>query len=346
VIPALALLAYAACAAWLVPALLTPLTGRGLSVRAGLAAWLAAMGSVLASAALAVQFSLRTVAADWPQLTQTLCRSVAGAACTPAVYRSFLYQAAMAALALLLTLAAAVAAVRYGRRVRRSRAQTRSHARTALLVGRALAGFSLGARTVVLDDPRPAAYCAAGRPAAIVVTSGALAVLDPPQLRAVLAHERAHLAGRHHVLVTVVRGLAAAFPAVPLFSRGAAEVDRLAEMSADDTAARSAGRRTVAAALLALATGSPVPGTARPARLPATHLPATYLPATHLPATYLPATYLPATHLPAAAHAVPARVDRLLAPSATAAAARAAALLAALTTLLVLVPPLLAGLLG
>jgi Zn-dependent protease with chaperone function len=329
VIAALALLGYAACAAWLVPALLAPLTGRGLSVRAGLAAWLAAMGSVLASAALAVQFSVRTVAADWPQLTQALCRSVAGAACTPAVYRSFLYQAATAALALLLTVAAALAAARYARRVRRSRAQTQSHARTALLVGRTLAGpGGAGARTVVLDDPRPAAYCAAGRPAAIVVTSGALAVLDPPQLRAVLAHERAHLAGRHHALATVVRGLAAAFPGVPLFTQGAAEVARLAEMSADDAAARSAGRRTVAAALLALATGSPVPvpATARPAGLPAAHT--------------------PAAHLAAAADAVPARVDRLLAKARPGAAVLAAATLATVAALLVAAPSALAAILG
>ena len=43
---------------------------------------------------------------------------------------------------------------------------------------------------------QPAAYCVPGRPATIVLTSGALAVLDPAQLTAVLAHERAHLAGR------------------------------------------------------------------------------------------------------------------------------------------------------
>ena len=63
-ITALALLGYAACAAWCVPALLAPLTRRGVSVRAGLAAWLAAMASVLASAAVAIELSFRTVAAS------------------------------------------------------------------------------------------------------------------------------------------------------------------------------------------------------------------------------------------------------------------------------------------
>src|SRR6185437_12612678 len=197
-ITALALLGYAACAAWWAPALLAPLTRRGASVRAGLAAWLAAMASVLVSAAVAIESSFRTVAADWPQLTQALCRSVAGGACTPAVYRSALYEGGVTALAATLALLSAVALWRYARRVQRSRAQTRSHARTALLVGHALAGGTAAdaagsaavglaasgarpagrARTVVLDDPRPAAYCVAGRPAAIVVTSGALAVLD------------------------------------------------------------------------------------------------------------------------------------------------------------------------
>ena len=95
-----------------------------------------------------------------------------------------------------------------------------------------------------------------------MLTSSALAVLDPAQLTAVLAHERAHLAGRHHLLTTLSRGLAASFPAVPLFSRGAGEVGRLAEMCADDTAVRLSGRRTVVAALLVMGTGMAVPAAA------------------------------------------------------------------------------------
>jgi Zn-dependent protease with chaperone function len=314
VITALALLGYAACAAWCVPALLAPLTRRGVSVRAGLAAWLTAMASVLASAAVAIQFSFRTVAADWPQLTQALCRSVAGGACTPAVYESFLYQAGVIVLAASLALAAVAAAWRYGRRVRRSRSQTRSHARAALLVGRAIAGQ---ARTVMLDDPRPAAYCVAGRPAAIVVTSGALAVLDPPQLRAVLAHESAHLAHRHHALATVTRGLAAAFPGVPLFTRGAAEVSRLTEMAADDTAARASGRPALVTALIAIATGAAVSSTGSPGAA------------------------VPAGAMAAAARAVPDRVERLLRPSSPASSAAVAAALTLTLALLAAAPPAL-----
>ena len=346
-ITALALLGYAVCAAWCAPVLLTPLTSRGTSVRAGLAAWLAAMASVLLSGALAIAFALAAAAANWPQLTQDLCRSVAGDECTPQVYGSALYQVGVAAFAAALMLLSAVSLWRYGRRVQRSRAQTRSHARAALLVGRAITGPGAGgpgpvpgdidvsksgspalagrrARTVTLDDPRPAAYCAAGRPAAIVVTSGALAVLAPPPLRAVLAHERAHLAHGHHALTTVVRGLAAAFPGLPLFTQGAAEVACLAEMSADDSAARTSGRETVATALLALATRQAVPGA--------------------LLAPAVPAGPLPRTALAAAADAVPARVGRLLAPSRPGAALLAAALLAAIAALLVLAPAALTAL--
>ena len=370
-ITALALLGYAACAAWCAPALLAPLTRRGVSVRAGLAAWLTAMASVLASAAVAIQFSFRTAAADWPQLTQALCRSVAGSACTPGVYGSALYQAGVTVLAALLTLAGVVAAWRYGRRVQRSRAQTRSHAQAALLVGHAIAGQAAGiagpvpavgaqvpaadgpaarsaepagtaigagrartaepagtaigagrARTVMLDDPRPAAYCVAGRPAAIVVTSGALAVLDPTQLSAVLAHESAHLTHGHHALATVTRGLAAAFPGIPLFTRGAAEVARLTEMAADDTAARASGRPALVTALIAIATGAAVSSTA-------------------VSSTGILGAAVPAGAMAAAARAVPDRVERLLRPPSH---ARSAAFTAALTvalTLLAAAPPAL-----
>jgi hypothetical protein len=355
VITALALLGYAACAAWCVPSLLAPLTRRGASVRAGLAAWLAAMASVLLSAVVALQISFRTVAADWPRLTQALCRSVAGGACTPAVYRSALYEGGVTALTAVTALLAAVALWRYGHRVQRSRAQTRSHARAALLVGYAItdtgagtgaggsapgsiaggpaagsaapAGVVGAARTVMLDDPRPAAYCVAGRPAAIVVTSGALAVLDRPQLRAVLAHESAHLAQRHHTLATVTRGLAAAFPGVPLFTRGAAEVARLAEMSADDTAVRTSGRPALVTALLAIATGAAVSSTA--------------VAQTSVAAAGVADPAVPHGAAAAASCAVPDRVERLLCPPSSARSAAFTATLTLVLTLLAAAPPAL-----
>jgi Zn-dependent protease with chaperone function len=309
--PALSLFCYALAVAWCLPPWLARLTVSGVSARLGLAAWLGAMGSALAAVGLRILFLFRTIGADWPSLTRALCRSVAGNACTPVVYRSALYELGVAAVALAVTVGAALALWRYGRRVQRARRSSRQHAEVARITGRALAGTG----AVVLDDPRPAAYTVARRAlaggGAIVVTSGALAVLDTPQLAAVLAHERAHLAGRHHAIVTATRGLTAAFPAVPLFTRGEAEVARLAEMCADDAAARRAGRGPLTAALLAIGTGNAVPTAAlRPG-------------------------------LPAAGYAVPARVERMLRPARPVPRAIVGLALAAVLATLVLLPAVL-----
>jgi Zn-dependent protease with chaperone function len=303
------LFGYALAVAWWAPALLTRLTARGVSARLGLAAWLTAMASALASAAAALGLLARAAVADWNRLAEVVCRAVAGHTCTPTVYQSAGYEFALGAIAVVAGLAAAAAAWRYGRNVQRARQQTREHADAARITGRRLPGDD---RAVVLDAPLPLAYCLAGRPAAIVVTSGALDLLDPPQLAAVLAHERAHLAGRHHLLTALTRGLAAALPAVPLFARGAENVARLAEMCADDAAARRSSRGALITALLAMATGAATPARA----------------------------------LGASACAVAARLQRLTEEPGHGRHARYAIALAAVMLVLVLVPGLVAGFAG
>jgi Zn-dependent protease with chaperone function len=257
--PALLVLGYALAVACCVPALLARLTSSGISARLGLAAWLTAMASVLASVLVALQYLVAEAIAGWSQLAEAVCRSVTGGRCTAVVYRSAVFEFALGLVAIAAALALAVLAWRYGRNVQRAQQRARAHAEAARITGRRLPG---GGSAVVLDAARPAAYCVPGRPAAIVLTSGALAVLDPRQLTAVLAHERAHLAGRHHLLIVLTRGLAAAFPGVPLFTQGPAEVARLAEMCADDTAARLSSRPTLVTALLAMGTGAAVPAAA------------------------------------------------------------------------------------
>jgi Zn-dependent protease with chaperone function len=253
---ALLVLCYAVAVAWWVPALLKRLTSGGKSARPGLAAWLVAMASVLTCAVAALQLMIDEVITGWPWLAKAVCRSVTGRGCAAAVYRGAAFELGLGLAATVAATTAATVAWRCARRVRRAQRQTRAHAEAARITGRALPGAR---HAVVLDDPQPAAYCLPGRPATIVLTSGALAVLDPPQLAAVLAHERAHLAGRHHLLLMLTRGLAATFPAVPVFARGRAEVARLAEMCADDSAARHSGRPILLAALLTMGTGRAVP---------------------------------------------------------------------------------------
>ena len=104
---------------------------------------------------------------------------------------------------------------------------------------------------VIVDADVAAAYCLPGRHRRVVLTSAALSALDDDELQAVLAHERAHLRQRHHVLVAVMSGLAAALPA-PLLRTAASEVERLVELAADDAAARAVDEVAVAGALVTL----------------------------------------------------------------------------------------------
>jgi Zn-dependent protease with chaperone function len=112
---------------------------------------------------------------------------------------------------------------------------------------------------LVVDHGAATAYCLPGRGGQIVLTTSTLAALDDRQLPAVLAHERAHLRGRHHLLVALSRGLRRAFPVIPLFRVAAEEISRLTELVADDAAVKAADRLTVADALLTLADDQTAP---------------------------------------------------------------------------------------
>ncbi|MGI8720906.1 MAG: M56 family metallopeptidase, partial [Geodermatophilaceae bacterium] len=112
---------------------------------------------------------------------------------------------------------------------------------------------------LIVDHDSAAAYCLPGRDRQIVLTSAALAALDADQLQAVLAHERAHLRGRHHLVLAGAQGIHRAFPFAPCFRHARGNVGRLVEMLADDQAGRRHPRLTIAAALVALAAGSVPP---------------------------------------------------------------------------------------
>jgi Zn-dependent protease with chaperone function len=133
------------------------------------------------------------------------------------------------------------------------------HAETARLVGRPEP--ALGA--VLVEHSQPIAYCVAGRHPTVILSTGALQALEPAQVSAVLAHERAHLTGRHHRLLALARISSLVFPVLPLMRDADAQVARLVEMHADDAAARTSDPRSLATALVVLATGtSPAPALA------------------------------------------------------------------------------------
>jgi len=113
----------------------------------------------------------------------------------------------------------------------------------------------------IVDHDAPVVYCLPRGRYQIVVSAGALAALTPEQLSAVLAHERAHLSRRHHVILALATSLARAFPRVPLLSQARPQLAVLAEMAADDAAARRHRRDDLAAALVILARAGALPAT-------------------------------------------------------------------------------------
>ncbi|KQX59397.1 MULTISPECIES: M56 family metallopeptidase [unclassified Streptomyces] len=142
-------------------------------------------------------------------------------------------------------------AAAFARRLARARRTRLRHAGVLRLVGR----YDPALRATVLDDERPAVYCLPGRSRRVVVSSGALRTLTPAQLAAALAHERAHIAGRHHLLVAAAEAFAAVFARLPLARYGGPAVPLLLEMAADDRALRRCTRDALATALYALASG-------------------------------------------------------------------------------------------
>jgi Zn-dependent protease with chaperone function len=109
---------------------------------------------------------------------------------------------------------------------------------------------------VLVEHCEPVAYCVAGRNPTIVLSTGAVDALDPAQLKAVLAHERAHLTGHHHRLLGLARIGRLVLPFLPLMRDADEQVTRLVEMHADDAAARAHDPRSLATALVVLATSA------------------------------------------------------------------------------------------
>jgi Zn-dependent protease with chaperone function len=139
--------------------------------------------------------------------------------------------------------------------VRRLWVHSGEHARSARILGTPTDRPDV----VVIPAQGRAAYCVAGRPHAIVLTSAAVESLDLRQLSAVLAHEDAHIRGHHHQLLMVMRAMATALPRLPLFPAGAAATARLLEMCADDVAARRHGASPLVESLVRLASGPAAP---------------------------------------------------------------------------------------
>jgi Zn-dependent protease with chaperone function len=125
------------------------------------------------------------------------------------------------------------------------RARRRQRALLALLAH----GDPKAPGALVVDHPTAAAYCLPGLRSQIVVSVGALDLLRPAELAAVLAHERAHLRERHDLVVLPFTALSSAFGWSRVCADAHQSVALLIEMLADDRALRARSARALAAAL-------------------------------------------------------------------------------------------------
>ena len=133
---------------------------------------------------------------------------------------------------------------------RRSRARRERHRTLVDLLDRAEQRREIDVDGLrVLDGALPFAYCVPGRSPRLVLSDGALRVLDRAQVDAVLAHEQAHLR-HHHDLV--MESFTALYRAVPRPLRRRTPLDAvhlLLEMVADDAARRRCGPDPLRSAL-------------------------------------------------------------------------------------------------
>ena len=213
--------------------------------RAGIAAWLACSLSVVVSlilAGLLLAVPCAQLSTD-PAVLRT-CLSL-----LRAQYASPAGAATGAAGGLLAAVVAGRVTWFYGAAVAAARRRRATHDDVLVVIARP--GPAADVR--IIDGDRPAVYCLPGR-RRIVLTTGALTCLDEAELDAVLAHERAHLSGRHHIVLALAVALHRAFPPAGFFAVAARQLAYLVEVAADDAAVRRAPRLTVASALLAVAT--------------------------------------------------------------------------------------------
>ncbi|NEW50628.1 M56 family metallopeptidase [Nocardia cyriacigeorgica] len=242
------LLLYGSVVAVLGPPVLRRLTRAGTAPRLGVLAWVVTVISALVAWTASAALFVIEFATVWRHCDEALraCYAVFGTPVHP--YDHTVGKVVTFGLAVVIAAGIGTFTWRTVCALKAMRQRTRAHAKAVRMVGRRVPG--LGA--VVLDAPQPQAYAVPGKPDTIVVTSGALEALSGDQLAAVLAHERAHLSGRHGALTAALSGIATTAPRLGVFRHGAAEVGKLLEMCADDTAARAHGREPLLGGLLAI----------------------------------------------------------------------------------------------
>jgi Zn-dependent protease with chaperone function len=254
VIVALGLLAGAAAAAWVIPRGLGAADTRWWDPVVLIVCWLLSMLGVVVAAATGVALLLT------PTHGVLGTMLIAAHDCLDSLQHGAVPSAeetgGVLGIVVLLALGTRLAVV--GVRGMRGRSRVRRRHLSALrIAGRQDA---TSPTTLWLAHDRPLAFSMAGNPGVVVATDGLTRHLDPAGVAAVLAHERAHLDGRHHQLVSSVSALRTVLAFLPLFERAPAAIRELVELAADVSAVRRHGVSAVRTALLGVS-GSGVPDT-------------------------------------------------------------------------------------
>lgn len=264
-----ALLLFAGAILLLAPRVLAHASWVHASPRWGIFAWQACVGAVLSAfllLALTALVPVERISFDLAHLMHACAAALQDSYTLSQAPGVFGASIAVAGMTLLLLLRATVLLTL---RVARDRERQRQ---LLDLLARDLDGH--GAH--VLAHDLPLAYCVPGGRGRIVLTTAARAALPAAELGAVVAHERAHLRGRHDLVLFGADVARTAFPWVTFFQVAHVQMGGLIEMLADDSAARRAGRLPLVAALMDLGTfaarpssafGSVDPTTVRVARL-------------------------------------------------------------------------------
>lgn len=242
--PAAVLIGYAALVGFLVPQVLVRSSWPHRAPALAVAAWHA----LTVSFALTVALTAYHLAAPDEHLHAGLvgllhsCGLASDANATTVDSADGLSLAPPVALMVLLLGAFAVA-------LGRARWARSKHRRVLDMVGRR----SERLRATVVAHSLPAAYCLPGHCPRVVVSQGALDLLSAQQLDAVLEHERAHIAGRHHVAMAAAQAFANVFRRLPLARHAQEQTALLLEMIADDRALRCHSREALATAMYEMA---------------------------------------------------------------------------------------------
>jgi Zn-dependent protease with chaperone function len=256
---AVSLLAGAVVAGWLLPLVLRRLDVRRRDPVLLIVAWMVSMVGVLVAAAGGILLLLPAGHGPGGALLAVVHRCWTaidhGHGSPPEIEEAagLLGAAVLGAVAIRV----AVVAVRGLRRRTRKRQDN-------LAVLRLVARSATDSENVMwLAHDRPLAFSMPGRPGVVVATEGLRRTLDAQAVAAVLSHERAHLDGRHHLVVTLADALRTALPFVPLFQHAPRAVRELVELAADVSAVRQCGVTAVRTALVGVTGhGAPRPSLA------------------------------------------------------------------------------------